>query len=102
MRYVFQPQARKDIEERSDHYEEKGGEELARRFVVSVTRALERLLEFPEVGSPRHAENPRLLGLRSWPVPDFEDVRLYYLIQGDLVRVIRILHGRQNVGAILG
>lgn len=101
MRYVLQPQARQDIEERSDYSEERGGEELALRFIASVTEALAQLLEHPEIGSPRSARSPRLLGLRAWPIPNFEDVRLYYLLDGKVLSVLRVLHGRQDTAAVL-
>ncbi len=52
-------------------------------------------------GERRGVGNPLLAGLRTWPVKGFEDIRIYYLVQGDVLRVIRILHGRRDVGTIL-
>src|SRR5947207_1034326 len=64
-------------------------------------RATERILDMLGVGSPTALQNPRLRGLRSWPVPGFEAVRLYYLETEDTIRIVRVLHGMQDVGTIL-
>ena len=43
---------------------------------------------------------PLALG-RSWPVAGFEAIRIYYLLDEDAIRVIRILHGKRDVKRIL-
>jgi toxin ParE1/3/4 len=45
--------------------------------------------------------NPRFGDLRSWPVGGFGAVRVYFLIEGDSIQVIRILHGKRDVRRIL-
>jgi len=34
-------------------------------------------------------------------VPKFEAFRIYYLVQPDLLTVVRVLHGKRDIGAIL-
>jgi plasmid stabilization system protein ParE len=46
-------------------------------------------------------DNPRLKGLRSWPVSGFEAHRIYYVETPDAIRVIRILHGMRDLPPIL-
>ena len=36
-----------------------------------------------------------------WPVAGFEAIRIYYLLDKDTIRVIRILHGKRDVKRIL-
>jgi hypothetical protein len=36
-------------------------------------------------------------GLRLWPVKDFEEFLIFYVVDGDTVRVIRILHGKRDL-----
>jgi len=55
----------------------------------------------PETGTPRISSNPILSGLRSWPVKGFEDIRIYYLIQDEEIRIVRVLHGRRDIQNIL-
>ncbi len=63
---------------------------------------MERVRKHPGIGGPRTIANPRLEGLRSWPIPGFEDVRIYYLQpERDLIRIVRILHGKRDLARIL-
>jgi toxin ParE1/3/4 len=55
----------------------------------------------PQVGAPKLLRNPALEGLRSWPVQGFEDIRIYYLIQGGTLKVARILHAKCDINRIL-
>ncbi len=55
----------------------------------------------PETGAPRISSNPILSDLRSWPVKGFEDIRIYYLIQEEEIRIVRVLHGRRDIQNIL-
>jgi hypothetical protein len=48
-----------------------------------------------------HINNSRLAGLRTWPVKGFDEFRVYYLTQPDLVAIIRILHDKRDIGSIL-
>ena len=74
---------------------------IAVRFQDAVRRTVESLREHPFVG-PRYASSsPQLQNLRSWPVAGFEDIRVYYLLADDAIRVIRILHGKRDVKRIL-
>ena len=77
--------------------------DAAARFPDAVEQAFRQIRKNPGMGSPRKLKNPRLAGLRSWPVPRFEDLRVYYL-QPDqrTVRVLRVLHGKRDLTRILG
>jgi hypothetical protein len=44
----------------------------------------------PGIGVPKLIENPKLAGLRSWPVAGFTSIRIYYLVAGNTLRVIRV------------
>jgi toxin ParE1/3/4 len=59
------------------------------------------LCQNPGMGAPKHFANPILEGLRSWPVAGFPTMRIYYLFAGDAVRVVRILHGKRDIAALL-
>ena len=79
VRCVSTPAADLDAEDIAAYYAAEGGEDLVIRFPLALDSATEFLRRNPQAGSPRHFRNPRLKGLRSWPVPGFEDIRLYYL-----------------------
>ena len=100
-RLVIRPAARADILERFTYLVDRGAAAAAGRFLEAVEVAAERIREMPGIGSPKELENPLLKGLRSVQVPGFEAVRLYYLETDDAIRIVRVLHGMQDVSAIL-
>ena len=100
MRVVFQPRAREDVLRQVEYLLEAFAYDAAERFPAAVEEACARLAEYPESGSPRESLAEQLAGLRAWPVPGFEDIRLYYLVQGDVLRIVRVLHGRRDLGSI--
>jgi hypothetical protein len=55
----------------------------------------------PDMGAPKQLRNSVLEGLRSWPAEGFEDIRIYYLIPGEILKVTRVLHGRRDINRIL-
>ncbi|HEV2500759.1 MAG TPA: type II toxin-antitoxin system RelE/ParE family toxin [Terriglobia bacterium] len=75
--------------------------EVADRFVEAVERTIDQLLRTPNAGAPKHLSNESLSGLRSWPVEGFQDIRIYYLAEENVLRVIRVLHGKRDIRRIL-
>ena len=55
----------------------------------------------PRIGAPRPLKNPILVGLRSWAVVGFDDILIFYVVQPDALRVVRVLHGRRDIKRIL-
>jgi len=55
----------------------------------------------PEVGVRREFQSPRLRGLRQWPVPRFADYLLFYRVDSDAVRVLRLLHAKMDIARVL-
>ncbi|WP_246724656.1 type II toxin-antitoxin system RelE/ParE family toxin [Rhizobium phaseoli] len=68
----------------------------------AAEQSFTRLLEYPNSGTPKTFSNSNLVGVRSWPVPGFEDIRAYYIVENESVTILRVLHGRQDVVGILG
>ena len=66
-----------------------------------VQRAIEELCLHPEMGARRVLKNPALRGLRTWPVEGFPAMRIYYLCDEDVLRIMRVLHGRRDVDPML-
>ena len=102
MKFVLRSGARRDILRRYEYYLiEKDAEAVAERFVVAVQAAIERICEHPGIGAPKALSNPKLAGLRSWPVKGFPEIRVYYLVSRGAVRVVRVLHGKRDIDPML-
>ena len=75
--------------------------EVAVRFRNAVRRTVQSLRQHPLVGPHYRSSKPQLQNLRTWPVTGFEATRIYYFLDEDTIRVIRILHGKRDVKRIL-
>jgi plasmid stabilization system protein ParE len=95
--------ARDDILSQYRYYLiEKDAARAADRFLEAVQSAIELLCRMPGAGAPKVLENPRLAGLRSWPVRGFPAMRIYYLhAADDELRIVRVLHGKRDVNPLL-
>jgi plasmid stabilization system protein ParE len=90
MIYEFHPEAEQEFIEAAAYYEQnvKG---LGERFGSEVRRAIERLLEYPEIGSPIDADLRRLMLTR---FPYF----LIYSSTSDLLKVVAVAHVHRRPG----
>ena len=94
--------AREDILRQYFYYAvEKDTEPAADRFLASVQSAIEFLCRMPDAGAPRLLDNQALLGLRAWPVTGFSAIRIYYIHSGEDLLIVRVLHGKRDIGPLL-
>jgi toxin ParE1/3/4 len=98
---VIRPRAQDDILRQFRWYlVEQDAPDAAFWFVEAVEASVEQLVRMPDMGAPREIGNPALKGLRLWPVKDFDEFLIFYVVAGDTVRVIRILHGKRDIDRI--
>jgi len=97
----IQPSARADILNQYQHYVEQGVPDVAERFVLAVMEAADTIGNLPDAGAPKILRNPKLSGLRSWPVNGFDAFRIFYLVRADTLNILRILHTRRDISSIL-
>ena len=90
MRYEFHPEAEAEFIEAAAYYEQDVPG-LGERFAREVRRAIERLLEYPELGPPIDADLRRLMLIR-FPYS------LIYSFTSDLLRVVAVAHARRRPG----
>ena len=96
-RYLLSPEARKDLREIRDYLVSQGGNRLARYVLQEVTAAFRLLASHPGAGHFRQDLTP--LPVKFWSV--FSYLVVYDPAARPLA-IVRVLHGRQDVQAILG
>ena len=77
MKIGVRPAARRDIMLQVGYYLEQRAYDAAERFTPAVQEALARIQDQPGIGAPCNFDHPELADLRSWPVPGFEESRVY-------------------------
>jgi toxin ParE1/3/4 len=96
-----QASARADILRQYRYYLDQNLPDVAERFLLAVKHAIDATIATPDAGAPKHLDNPHLAGLRTWPIQGFDELRVYYLVRDDFLTVVRVLHGRRDIGSIL-
>lgn len=76
---------------------ESGNTEIADRVLGSISEAFRILRSSPYIGRVRDSDLQQ--GLRSLPVGNYV---IFYRIQSSEVRIVRVLHGRRDILAVLG
>jgi toxin ParE1/3/4 len=101
VKLTLRPLAERDLDDQADYLEAQAGMETARRFYLAAREIFAKLLEMPEMGTPRIFDNPELSGLRSWPVRGFEKHLIFYRTSEGGIEVLRVLHGARDLESIL-
>jgi len=73
----------------------------AKRFIAQVQTTIKQVCRSPQIGQPKILKNPKLVGLRSWPVNSFPAIRIYYVVRDSGLLVIRVLHNRRDINPLL-
>jgi toxin ParE1/3/4 len=101
VKHIIRPAAREDIVRQFRYYLMEDAAVAAARFLDAVDESIQAICRMPHIGAPKSLKNPALSGLRSWAVKGFEDILIFYVVQPDTLRVVRVLHGRRDIKKIL-
>ena len=101
MKYVLRPAAKDDIIQQFRYYLLADAFETASKFLEAVDESIETILAMPQIGAPKTLCNPILEGLRSWPVKNFKDILIFYVIRPEVLRIVRVIHGRRDINKTL-
>ncbi len=91
-------QARRDVEAIVQYYLDEGAASAAIGFIDALETAYADISRRPTIGSPRHAHELDLPGLRSWPLKRYPHI-VFYVEQLDHIDVWRVLHGKVDIPA---
>lgn len=98
-RVVQRSLAQRDIVRAFEHYLDEADPEVAAGFIRAMDACMSRIAQFPESGSPRHAESLDIPGLRFAPVEGFPYLA-FYLVADARLDVLRVLHQHRDIPAL--
>ena len=93
---VLRERARRDIDEAIEHYLSEAGPAVALDFVDALEDTIRQIGERPASGSPRHAHELDIPGLRFRSVGRFPYLVFYVERDAD-IDVWRVLHGARDI-----
>ena len=89
MNYSLHTQARNDVADAQEYYEQHAGQQVATRFMDELERAIQILLQNPGFGTPI-ARQRRIYPLKVFPYS------LVYQVQDDHLYILIVRHQRQK------
>ena len=96
MKVFFHPTARQDIATQVQYLLDEFAYDAAERFPAAVDSAAQFVVAHPHAGAPSMA------GLRSWAIPGFQRIRIFYHCPttNDL-HIARVLHTARDVESLI-
>ncbi len=93
---VRRPKAAEDVESHAMYIAE-GSVESALRFLERAEQTINGLAMFPGSGAPFPSNLSDLKGMRTKLVKDFPNHVVFYIERDDMIEVVRVLRGGQNM-----
>ena len=101
-RATWYPRARRDVVDQALYLDDEADAATAERFLGALERTLRSLLDFPDMGSPRLFQHPKLKGVRVMPIRGFERHLIFYRPTRAGIVIVRVLHASRDLGAVFG
>ncbi len=96
MGFVLTAEAEADLDDIWFYTAGHSGSDVGSRLVDTLLDHFWLLTRYPHIGRSR--ENDLRLGLRSFPVGEYV---VFYPLQEQDVLILRVVHGRRDLGALL-
>jgi plasmid stabilization system protein ParE len=88
----------RDYDQQTEWYLAEAGIDVAERFRAAVEETIERLIENPTIGRPRHFRHPALQRLHSFQVnTPFGRFLIFYRIQSSHIEIARLMEGSRDL-----
>ena len=98
---IVTPKAQRDVLDIADYLAVQSLD-AAMRFLDQAEASFKRLSQMPELGTLCQVQHPETVGTRVWPVAGFPNHLIFYHIEPERLRIIRVLHGAQDWMTLLG
>ncbi|MBW4690533.1 MAG: type II toxin-antitoxin system RelE/ParE family toxin [Lyngbya sp. HA4199-MV5] len=71
------------------------------RFLYAAEATFQCLAEMPRIGKLSGFSNPKLAQVRQYPIKGFNKYIIFYQNHPEVVEILRVLHGAQNLEFML-
>jgi toxin ParE1/3/4 len=71
------------------------------RFLYAAEATFQQIAKMPGIGKLCNFNHPRLSQVRQFPVKGFKKHLIYYQIQGEIIDIMHVFQGSQNIVSIL-
>ncbi len=98
---LVRPAAERDLDEQAEYLASHGNLELALRFYRAAEATFELLAHRPRMGKVNQFRSRFLTNVRTFPLKGFPKHLVFYLLIGQGVEIIRVLHGARDLEILL-
>jgi toxin ParE1/3/4 len=102
MRIHLRPEAERDMDLQALYYLQHAGLAIASRFYDAVQETANLIASQPEIGQRFSTADSRHAGVRFRRVSGFGEHLMFYQAGSDVIEIVRVLHGKQDIDAVLG
>jgi toxin ParE1/3/4 len=95
-RLRIRPAADTDVNEAAEHIA-RDNLVAALRFLDSTEQTYRQILAHPRRWPRYELDDPRLVDVRKRSVIGFPNFLVFYRVEGDIVEIIRVLHGARDL-----
>ncbi|MEA5595568.1 type II toxin-antitoxin system RelE/ParE family toxin [Rivularia sp. UHCC 0363] len=75
--------------------------DVSDKFLVAAEDTFKQLALTPKMGRVREFYNPNLANVRQQPIKGFRNYLVFYQTRDADIEILRVLHGRRDIDAIL-
>ncbi len=101
LKVILRQKARSDLLDVFDYINARNPTAAA-RWLAAAHRTIHSVIaEHPHIGVGRDYNRPSLAGVRALAVRGFKNYLIYYRVDRDTIRIIRVLHGARDVPNVL-
>ncbi len=101
MNLFIRNQATQDIRQQANYILILGNRDAAERFLFSVESTFSQLFLTPYIGKVWSFGLSDIGEIRQWRVKNFKDYLIFYQVVDDRIEILRVLHGKRDLGEIL-
>jgi toxin ParE1/3/4 len=96
MHIIKNPQVLDDLVDCAENIAENN-EAVAIEFIDAFDNSVERLRQFPNIGTQCRFRSVELQGLRRWFVQGFEKYLIFYRVIDNTLEVVRLIHSSRDI-----
>lgn len=93
---VWRAEARRDFIKHFTFLVREADLPTALRFRSELDSALELLTGMPAAGAVKPCKSPKLAHVRMWKLERFDEILLFYQLCNEGIRLLRIIHAKQD------
>ncbi len=75
--------------------------EMSDRFLAAAEETFKQLAQTPKIGKARSFSHPNLVDIRQQAIKGFKNYLVFYRCIDNDVEILRVLHGKRDIEAIL-